>query len=89
MAGVSDFFRPFVPEWFLEEFVELFAGYTRYDFFENVQREMMDQVVVAEKRYWKALESKLWDMGEVQMRVKDLKWIILAACTSPRGKKPS
>ena len=89
MAGVSDFFKPFVPEWCLEEFVELFAGYTRYDFFGCVLREMMDQVGVAEMKYSKALESKVRDMGEVQMRVKDLKWIILAACTSPRGKKPS
>ena len=69
--------------------MELFAGYTRYDFFECLQREMKDQVVVAEKKYSKALESKLRDMREVQMRVKDLKWIILAACTSPRGKKLS
>ena len=89
LAGISDFFKPFVPEWFLEESVELFAGYTRYDFFESFEREMMDWVVVAGKKYSKALESKLRDMREVEMRVKDLKWMILAACTSPQGKKLS
>ena len=75
-AGVKDFFKPFVSPHNLDRVVALFPDCTKFHFSECSTREIVAWVEKIQ------VLTKSW---EDVMLAKDLKWILLAALTAPRG----
>ena len=87
LAGIDDFFKPFVPERSLKKFVALFPGCSRYHFLYSIPSQIVDWVLETELKVAQAPWKELMESLKFAVEVKDLKWILLAALITPRGDK--
>lgn len=78
VSDLEQFFRPFVPPNILKDYVELFSGFHILAFCQLLEEDIADFVRYAE---WKLPLAH----PKSKIVLKDVKWMLYAACTASRG----